>query len=104
MGDGQHGWAAAEWVMMIRNLFVREEGHRLILCSGIDSEWLQTATPVSFGPTPTPFGKIGIKIDRIGHRLKVSLNADQMHISAKAKFTFQDIKAKRFTIGTASIT
>ena len=26
MGDGQHGWAAAEWVMMIRNLFVREEG------------------------------------------------------------------------------
>lgn len=26
MGDGQHGWAAAEWVQLVRNLFVREEG------------------------------------------------------------------------------
>ena len=35
MGDGQHGWAAAEWVMMMRNCFVREEGDRLIIGSGI---------------------------------------------------------------------
>lgn len=85
MGDGQHGWAAAEWVMMIRNLFVREEGHRLILCSGIHSEWLQTDTPVSFGPTPTPFGNISIKLVRTDHRLKVSLNADHMHIPAEGE-------------------
>ncbi|MFP5344729.1 MAG: hypothetical protein ACLGGU_03675, partial [Gammaproteobacteria bacterium] len=32
MGDGQHVWAAAEWVLMIRNCFVREEEDRLILC------------------------------------------------------------------------
>ena len=25
MGDGQHVWAAAEWMMMMRNCFVREE-------------------------------------------------------------------------------
>ncbi len=25
MGDGQHIWAAAEWLMLMRNLFVREE-------------------------------------------------------------------------------
>ena len=85
MGDGQHGWAAAEWVMMIRNLFVREEGHRLILCSGIYSEWLQTDTPVSFGPTPTPFGTISIKIVRTDHGLKVSLNADHMHSPAEGE-------------------
>src|SRR6185436_20954594 len=35
MGDGQHVWAAAEWVLMLRNLFVREEGDRLILGSGL---------------------------------------------------------------------
>jgi hypothetical protein len=78
MGDGQHGWAVAEWVMMIRNLFVREEGHRLILCSGIHSEWLKTATHVSFGPTPTPFGKLSIKIVRTDNTLKVSLNSGQI--------------------------
>jgi len=32
MGDGQHVWAAAEWVLMMRNCFVREEGARLWHC------------------------------------------------------------------------
>jgi hypothetical protein len=41
MGDGQHGWAAAEWVLMIRNLFVREEGKKLILGSGVFPRWLE---------------------------------------------------------------
>src|SRR5690606_18537012 len=39
MGDGQHGWAAAEWIMMIRNAFVREESDRLIIGSGLLGSW-----------------------------------------------------------------
>jgi hypothetical protein len=62
MGDGQHGWAAAEWVMMIRNIFVREEGRKLILGAGIFPEWLENKGEVAFGPTPTPFGPVGIHI------------------------------------------
>ncbi len=62
MGDGQHAWAAAEWIMMIRNCFVREEGSRLILCSGIPRAWLDKRTPMSFGPAPTEFGDINITI------------------------------------------
>jgi hypothetical protein len=85
MGDGQHGWAAAEWVMMIRNLFVREEGRRLILCSGILSQWLETEIPVSFGPTPTPFGKISIKIVRINQKAEVTLKTDRMDIVAEGE-------------------
>ena len=43
MGDGQHVWASAEWVMIMRNMFVREEQAEglLILCSGIPQEWLK---------------------------------------------------------------
>jgi len=66
MGDGQHGWAAAEWVMMIRNLFLREEGQKLIIGGGIFPEWLQKETDISFGPTQTPFGPIFIRILRKG--------------------------------------
>jgi hypothetical protein len=95
MGDGQHGWAAAEWVMMIRNLFVREEGDRLILCSGIHSQWLQSDTPVSFGPTPTPFGEISIKITRTDHKLKVSLNADHMHIETEGEIQLQGYQSQK---------
>ena len=64
MGDGQHGWAAAEWVMMIRNLFVREEKDKLILGSGIFPEWIESGEPLDFGPAPVPFGMIHIRIFR----------------------------------------
>ena len=66
MGDGHHVWAAAEWVLMIRNCFVREEGERLILCAGIPARWLAQDTAISFGPAPTPFGAISIRITPAG--------------------------------------
>ncbi|MFA6141929.1 MAG: hypothetical protein WC738_01350 [Candidatus Omnitrophota bacterium] len=62
MGDGQHVWAAAEWVLMIRNCFVREENGRLILCSGIPRIWLSKKQTIAFGPAPTRFGIIQISI------------------------------------------
>ncbi len=64
MGDGQHGWAAAEWVMMIRNCFVREEQDRLIIGSGIFPEWLTGEDDVSFGPTLTRWGRVSIRLSR----------------------------------------
>ncbi|HET9462823.1 MAG TPA: hypothetical protein VFO43_02535, partial [Thiobacillus sp.] len=62
MGDGHHVWAAAEWLLMIRNCFVREEGERLVLCAGIPARWLDQAAPIRFGPAPTAFGAVTISI------------------------------------------
>jgi len=62
MGDGQHVWAAAEWVMIIRNCFVREEENCLILASGIPPAWLGTGERLSFGPGPTSFGSLSLTI------------------------------------------
>ncbi|TWU46862.1 glycoside hydrolase family 15 protein [Rubripirellula reticaptiva] len=62
MGDGQHGWAAGEWVMMIRNCFVREEHDRLIIGSGLFREWFSQDTDIVFGPTHTPWGQISVRI------------------------------------------
>ncbi|HEY3395677.1 MAG TPA: hypothetical protein VGK58_23445, partial [Lacipirellulaceae bacterium] len=56
------GWAAAEWVMMIRNMFVREEGNRLIVGSGLFEEWFATEEDIYFGPTLTPWGPITVRI------------------------------------------
>ncbi|MEX1049591.1 MAG: hypothetical protein WED15_08690 [Akkermansiaceae bacterium] len=63
MGDGQHGWAAAEWIMMIRNCFVREEGSGLVIGSGILPEWTAGGALVSFGPTLTAWGPVSVSID-----------------------------------------
>lgn len=62
MGDGQHGWAAAEWLMMIRNCFIREESNCLILGSGILPEWHEDGSEIYFGPTLTTWGKVSVKL------------------------------------------
>jgi len=81
MGDGQHAWAAAEWLLMLRNCLVREEAEGLILGSGIAPEWLQAtdqspaeAAAVEFGPAPTRFGPVTLKIypvDPVSGRVRV---------------------------------
>ncbi|MBF0490048.1 MAG: hypothetical protein HQL15_05445 [Candidatus Omnitrophica bacterium] len=71
MGDGQHVWAAAEWVLMIRNCFVREEEEGLILCSGIPPSWLKTKEPMIFGPAPTRFGDIHISMTFLGEMIQI---------------------------------
>jgi hypothetical protein len=63
MGDGQHVWAAAEWIMMLRNCFVREEGDRLVLASGLIRDWLRPGERLHFGPAPTPYGAIVVSVE-----------------------------------------
>lgn len=82
MGDGQHAWAAAEWVLMIRHCFVREEGDALILAAGVTKDWWGAGELVSFGPAPTHFGTVSITIEttNVGQaaadKLKISWDAE----------------------------
>ncbi|MFN2328568.1 MAG: hypothetical protein ABR612_06600 [Chromatocurvus sp.] len=63
MGDGHHVWASAEWVLMLRNCFLREEGDSLVLAGGIPGRWLETGEPMAFGPAPTVFGTVSVRIE-----------------------------------------
>jgi hypothetical protein len=89
MGDGQHIWAVAEWIVMIRNMFVREEYDSLVLCGGIPNEWRTPGTEMSFGPTPTPWGPITVQVHCLeeGEAVRVSWkgqwreNAPEIHVA-----------------------
>jgi hypothetical protein len=61
MGDGQHVWAAAEWIMMIRNCFVREEGNGLIVGAGVRAKWIEQEEPFGIKGTLTPFGEVSVQ-------------------------------------------
>jgi hypothetical protein len=76
-GDGQHGWAAAEWVMMIRNMFVREEGSRLIIGSSILPGWLESDGPIEYGPAWTPYGPLRISPQRFESERRLHLDCDR---------------------------
>jgi hypothetical protein len=77
MGDGQHVWAAAEWLLMIRNCFVREEptGDGLILCSGVPPAWLARGERISFGAAPTAWGDISVALEPHREGIEVSWSA-----------------------------
>jgi hypothetical protein len=77
MGDGQHVWAAAEWVMIIRNSFVREEPdhNSVILCSGVTRDHIMSCKSLSFGPTQTAFGSFTVHIDMALDHIVISHEA-----------------------------
>lgn len=62
MGDGQHIWASAEWLLLIRNGFILEEEDRLILCSGLLPRWLAAGSPLSIQRAPTAFGTVSVTV------------------------------------------
>jgi hypothetical protein len=76
MGDGHHIWAAAEWTLMLRNCFVREEGQTLVLCSGLPAEWLASGRSMKLGPTPTPWGPITVTVEPEETEVRVRWRAE----------------------------
>jgi hypothetical protein len=76
MGDGHHVWACAEWLLAVRNAFVREEGDGLVLVSGLLPEWLEPGEALSFGPAPTPWGPVTVRAEPRPDGLAVSWRGD----------------------------
>ncbi len=103
MGDGQHVWAAAEWVLMIRNCFVREEGNRLILCSGIPRLWLDKHETITFGPAPTSFGDIQISIIPQGANLLIQWRGAWFTQEPPIDIQLPGFKSVRILPGTNSL-
>jgi len=103
MGDGQHVWAAAEWVLMIRSCFIREENDGLILCSGIPKEWIEKQEPMSFGPAPTLFGDINISIKPQGNKILVEWQGQWFTKEPTIDIHFPGLKNIRILPGTNSL-
>src|SRR5688572_25769076 len=75
MGDGQHIWAAAEWLLLIRNLYVREEGESLVLGSGLAREWYSGGNTTALTRTLTPHGPVGVSFTGGSQGIEVHLDA-----------------------------
>ncbi len=103
MGDGQHVWAAAEWVLMIRNCFVREEDDRLILCSGIPKAWLDKNQTIAFGPAPTSFGDIRISIKPQGENILIEWRGEWFANEPPIDIQLPGYKSVRISPATNSL-
>ena len=89
MGDGQHGWAAAEWIMMIRNLFVREEGDHIIIGSGVFPRWLATGESLMFGPTLAKGGSVTARLRQPGGEGPVYVDIEAAGITPDTEYRIE---------------
>lgn len=62
MGDGDHGWAAAEFVSLLREMLVRETPDGLELLSGAPREWLDAPAGIRLGHATTRFGTLRFSV------------------------------------------
>jgi hypothetical protein len=74
MGDGQHAWAAAEWILMMRALFVREEADHVVIGAGLPAAWFEEGGRLSYGPTATAWGALTVRFQRRNDRWFVKID------------------------------
>ena len=66
MGDGHHGWAAADFLSFVRNLLVREADDGVVLCSMLPDEW--SGQNLAVHDAPSHFGRMSFAVRWHGDR------------------------------------
>ncbi len=72
-GDMPHNWMHAEFIHLLRDLLLYEEGDRLVLARGVKREWLAEGQVVAIADAPTHFGKLGYRLEAQKDGAKLTL-------------------------------
>lgn len=56
-----HGWFAADYIALVRNMLLREQGDELHLLSVLSPAWTKAGDTVDLKNAPTEFGTVGLR-------------------------------------------
>jgi hypothetical protein len=77
MGDGHHGWAAAEIASAVRDAFVYEpdlrDGKEVLLFPGIPLEWFEAGKEFSVRSAPISSGKISMQVSSSEEKINIEI-------------------------------
>lgn len=62
MGDGHHGWALADFLLLVRDLLLFEERDRLVITPLLPPGWAAPGHRIRVTDAPTHFGRVGFEI------------------------------------------
>jgi hypothetical protein len=62
MGDGDHGWSAAEFCNLVLDMLVMENGSELLLGHGVPARWLEPESERNMASVATVFGTVELEI------------------------------------------
>ena len=71
-----HGWFAAEYVALVRNMLVREQGDGIVLMSALSPAWLEPGKHLSVARAPTLFGDVAFTLHAGRRGAELSWRAD----------------------------
>jgi len=74
-GNMPHGWTAAEWILLLRDLFVRDDGDRLVLGPHIPRTWLLPGARFGARDLPTRLGLVSF-LATVGDGGEIDLEYD----------------------------
>jgi hypothetical protein len=75
-GDGHHGWASAEWLLLVRSLLLREEQANLHIAPYLPEGWLTSAGHMTVEAAPTSFGPLTFDMEWKAGGEKMRLEVD----------------------------
>jgi hypothetical protein len=76
MGDGHHGWTAADWVSIVRNALLFEEDKHLVLTPALPADWTFESLSLQVDNAPTYFGDVGYTLAFGDHAATLVIRAD----------------------------
>jgi len=62
MGDGDHGWSAAEFLNLVRALLIEDHTHELVLLAGAPTAWFQPGMHLQCFSAPTVYGTVDLRV------------------------------------------
>lgn len=62
IGDVPHGWSAAHYILLLRDMLLREDNDKLVLLSCVPDNWLENGKIIEIKNAPTYFGNISFKV------------------------------------------
>ena len=63
IGDVPHGWTAAYYVLLVRNMLLREDGDKLVLLPCVPEPWLGAGQRIAVRNAATYFGPFGFSAE-----------------------------------------
>jgi hypothetical protein len=103
-GDGCSSMAAADLILLLRDMIVFESGDDLVLLSGIPEEWYSSTTPIVVSSINTKPGKAHIEIGTSAnqHQIELSMTSLPREVEVHVPHSFSMPMIKVFGAGIAN--
>ncbi|MGB9691298.1 MAG: hypothetical protein ACPL7D_03940 [Candidatus Sumerlaeaceae bacterium] len=87
MGDAHHGWAAAEWVLLLRSLVFVEKFDDLYLTPCVPQQWFAPGNEIKVRGAPTYFGRVDLHISAQDQTAELRLSPDWTYAPERIVWT-----------------